>query len=193
MMATRVVGDLLREQARAMPDKPYLWCGDDRLTFAETDERSDRVAAGLAELGVGPGDRVAAIASNRTEMLEAFFACAKLGAVQVPTNVFLKGEFLRYQLDDSQASTLLLDGPGFHAWAQGMVMGALVHGLTAVIEPTFSASTLLDRFVETGVSVFSGVGAMGMALLATPPSDQDRAHRLRVALMIPFPGKQQEA
>ena len=292
---TRVVGDLLREQAKTLADKPYLWCGDERLTYAEADERTDRVAAGLAELGVGVGDRVAMIASNRMEMLESFFACAKLGAVQVPTNIFLKGEFLRYQLDDSQAETLMVDAAGFeavkgvlgelpdlkrivtlddvgempagvglvpfeklrtseaptpspglepsslmsimytsgttgmpkgcmlphgwyvngsrvasemveyrpddvvctalplfHAWAQGMVMGALVHGLTAVIEPVFSPASLLQRFAETGASVFSGVGAMGMALLGTPESDADRAHRLRVALMIPFAPEQQE-
>src|SRR5438105_2015042 len=92
---TRVVGDLLREQAQRLPDKPYLWCGDERLTFAEADRRTDRVAAGLAALGIGPGDRVATIASNRMEMLESFFACAKLGAVLVPMNVFLKGDFLQ--------------------------------------------------------------------------------------------------
>jgi crotonobetaine/carnitine-CoA ligase len=292
---TRVVGDLLRAQANRLPDKPYLWCGDERLTFAEVDRRTDQAAAWLTERGVTPGDRVATIASNRMEILESFFACAKLGAVLVPINVFLKGEFLRYQLDDSQASTLLVDAPGFqaaravledlpelkrivafddvdgappgvevfpyaqarastatlppseltpssllsimytsgttglpkgcmlphgwyvngsqvasemveyrsddvvctalplfHAWAQGMVMGALVHGLTAVIEEVFSASSLVQRFAETGASVFSGVGAMGMALLGSPSSDMDHQTRLRVAMMIPFPPDQQE-
>jgi crotonobetaine/carnitine-CoA ligase len=73
-----------------------------------------------------------------------------------------------------------------------MVMGALVHGLTAVVEPIFSASSLVERWIETGASVFSGVGAMGMAVLATPPSGRDKETRLRVALMIPFPPDQQE-
>src|SRR5256886_7329373 len=111
----RVVGDLLREQAQRLPDKPYLGCGDERLTFSEADRRTDAVAAGLAELGIGPGDRVATIASNRMEMLECFFACAKLGAILVPMNVFLKGDFLQYQLADSQASTLLVDAPGWQS------------------------------------------------------------------------------
>ena len=71
-------------------------------------------------------------------------------------------------------------------------MGALVHGLTAVVEPIFSASSLVERWIETGASVFSGVGAMGMAVLATPASDRDRETRLRVALMIPFPPDQQK-
>ena len=276
------------------PDQGYLGSSDTLLSYADMDERSDRVAAGLAEKGVGPGDRVAVISSNRLEMLELFFACAKAGAAMVPLNVFLKGDFLRYQLEDSQAQTLVVDEPGFesaepllhllpdlkrivtldtpadtageviryeslrlstapvpepdldpaslmsilytsgttgmpkgcmlphgwymngarvssemveyrtddvlftalplfHAWAQGIVMGALVHHLTAWVDPIFSVTRLLDRFLETDASVFTGVGAMGMAMMGAPPMDNDRKHRLRVALMIPFTPEQQEA
>ena len=288
-----VIPELLRERARMHPDKGYLGCENTLLTYADVDERTDRVAAGLAEHGVAPGDRVAVISSNRIEMLELFFACGKAGAAMVPLNVFLKGDFLRYQLEDSQAQTLVVDGPGyesvehilhglpdlkrivtldapaetagevvryeklrasaapvpapeldpstlmsilytsgttgmpkgcmlphgwymngarvssemleyrtddvlftalplFHAWAQGIVMGALVHHLTAWVDPIFSVTRLLDRFVETDASVFTGVGAMGMAMLGAPVSDNDRKHRVRVALMIPFTPEQQE-
>src|SRR4029077_1863068 len=90
-------------------------CGGGGRTFAEPARRTARVAAGLAEFGIGPGDRVATIASNRMETLECFFACAKLGAILVPMNVFLKGDFLQYQLADSQASTLLVDAPGWQS------------------------------------------------------------------------------
>ena len=281
------VGDRLRGQAERLGDRPYLWSADERRTYAEMDRAADRVASGLAGLGVRPGDRVAVIAGNRIEMAELFFGCARLGAVLVPLNVFLKGEFLRYQLADSRAGTLVVDAPGaaaaqalvgelpdlttavalddagldgvpgvgygdllaadasppaadvtagsllailytsgttgmpkgcmlphgwylngstvssrmveyreddvpltclplFHAWAQGTMMGALVHGLEAVVDPVFSVGTLRERFAETGATVFLGVGMMGMALLATEPSDLDRAGRLRVALMIPF-------
>src|SRR5687768_16688169 len=100
MTTGRVIGDVLGERAREHPDRPYLWSGDQQVTYGEMDTRSDRVAAGLSGVGVGPGDRVAIISSNRMEMVEVFFAVAKLGAVQVPLNVFLKGEFLRYQLQD---------------------------------------------------------------------------------------------
>ena len=70
------------------------------------------MAGGLAELGVAPGDRVAVLSNNRIEFVELFFACAKLGAVIVPTNVFLKGDFLHYQLGDCEAETIVVDGPG---------------------------------------------------------------------------------
>jgi crotonobetaine/carnitine-CoA ligase len=279
------VAELLHARTTEHPDRDFLWCDDERWSYAETDRRTDAVAAGLAEAGVDQGDRVAVISSNRPEMLELFFALAKLGAIHVPLNVFLKGDFLRYQLQDSQASTLVADaaglqavyaviedlpelkrivvldesdgadvipyarirassapvpqpdltqaslmaimytsgttgmpkgcmlphgwylntpksskhmmgyGPGdvletalplFHAWAQGMVMGALYNGLRAVIETAFSPATVVQRWKETGATVYAGVGMMGMAMLAMPESEADRDHTVRCTLMLPF-------
>ena len=111
----RVVGDLLREQARANPGKRFLTFGESELSFSSLDEKTDRIAAGLWECGVRPGDRVAILSVNRLEVVELFFAVAKLGAVQVSLNAFLKGEFLRYQLSDCRATTLVVDGSGFTA------------------------------------------------------------------------------
>jgi carnitine-CoA ligase len=110
-----VIGNLLEERAQSDPDSPFLWCDGTWRTFAEVHERSDRVAAGLSELGVAFGDRVALLTPNRMEMLELYFACAKLGAIQVPLNAFLKGEFLRYQLADARATTLVADAAGWRA------------------------------------------------------------------------------
>jgi acetyl-CoA synthetase len=56
----------------------------DRLTFAELDERSRRVAAGLRELGIGRGDAVALYLPMVAEAVVAFYAAARLGAVLVP-------------------------------------------------------------------------------------------------------------
>src|SRR5439155_4028459 len=112
MVAQTTVAGLLRDRAAEDPEKLFLWSGDERRTYAEMDAASERVAAGLAELGVASGDRVAVLSNNRIEFVELFFACAKLGAVIVPTNVFLKGDFLHYQLRDCEAETIVVDGPG---------------------------------------------------------------------------------
>jgi carnitine-CoA ligase len=114
-MNPKTVAQLLEVRASEDADRLYLWCGDDRLTYGETKRRADRLAAGLTEIGVEAGDRVALLCQNRTEMLELYFACATIGAVQVPLNAFLKGEFLRYQLDDAQAGTLVADEAGRRA------------------------------------------------------------------------------
>lgn len=108
-----VIGDRLAQWAGSDPDRPFVRCGGPWLSFADVHDRSDRLAAGLAEFGVRRGERVALISPNRIEYIITFFACMKLGAVLVPMNTFLRGEFLRHQLTDSQAATLIADAPGF--------------------------------------------------------------------------------
>jgi crotonobetaine/carnitine-CoA ligase len=114
-VTSRIVADVLRSRAAADPDGAAARCGGDWLTNAELDAASDLVAGGLRELGVGKGDRVAFILPNRPEHLELLFACAKLGAIQVPVNTYLKGEFLRYQLADSGAEVVVVDAAGARA------------------------------------------------------------------------------
>jgi fatty-acyl-CoA synthase len=59
---------------------------DNRLTYSELDARAARAAAALHSLGVRRGERVGALASNRTELVELFFACGRIGAALVPFN-----------------------------------------------------------------------------------------------------------
>jgi crotonobetaine/carnitine-CoA ligase len=108
----RVVPDRLRHRAETMPDRPFLDCGDGMMTFAEVHRRAEAVAGSLSALGIGKGDRVAVILPNCTDFAIALFALARLGAIQVPVNVFLKGDFLRHQMLDSGAVAVIADGPG---------------------------------------------------------------------------------
>ena len=75
--------DLLREGAARLPDKTALgWVKRDRsLSYAEAAQATDRVAAGLASLGVEPGDRVGVFAHNGLDYLLAMFGSWRLGAV----------------------------------------------------------------------------------------------------------------
>lgn len=57
-----------------------------RLTYAELDARATRTAAALQSMGVGRGDRVGALATNRHELIDLFFACGRIGAALVPFN-----------------------------------------------------------------------------------------------------------
>src|ERR1700756_4975058 len=116
-MSNHVIGDLLRARAAATPDRVCCAMDDATYTYADMDNRSDRLAAGLAELGVGPGDRVATLAPNRPELLELFYGVAKTGAAQVPLNAYLKGEFLLHQLRQSRSGLLVTDAAGREAVA----------------------------------------------------------------------------
>ena len=78
-----------------------------RLTFAELNSRSNRVANALAASGVQQGDRVALLMMNSAEFIETYFAIAKLGGVVVPLNWRLVADELEFILKDSGAETLL--------------------------------------------------------------------------------------
>lgn len=75
--------------ARGNP-RTALWIVEEdgteqKVSFADMAERSDRVAAWLRKLGIGPGDRVLLMLGNQVELWEAMLAIAKLGAVIMPT------------------------------------------------------------------------------------------------------------
>jgi carnitine-CoA ligase len=288
------VGDLLASWAAQRPDRLCAAMDDREYSFAELDRIADRLHAGMAAFGVRPGDRVATLAPNRSELLELFAGLARAGAIQVPLNAYLKGTFLRHQLSQSRSRVLVVDHAGraaieplltelpdvetiihlddpdpelvarsgrrreiryaevmsprqhraaadvspgdtmaiiytsgttglpkgcvlshgyycrcgelnaaaleltdedvlfaslplFHAGALLIVvMGALHRGVPARFESSFSASAFFDRARATEATVAIGVGAMGAALLARPPSTADRRHRLRTMMVAPM-------
>lgn len=115
-MQVSTVSKELERRLERTPDAPFFHCGELRdrwVTLRELDDRSARVAGGLANLGVGRGDRVALLSPNRVEMIELLFAMAKSGAIQVPLNYWVKGDFLRYQLSDCGAKVLVTDQLGY--------------------------------------------------------------------------------
>jgi crotonobetaine/carnitine-CoA ligase len=143
------VDEVFRERLAAAPDAPFVKCGAHWITFAQLDERTDRLAAGLAALGVGRGTMVATILPNRIETVEILLAVAKLGAVQVPLNYWLKGEFLRYQLGDCGASVLIADGPGYAA-ARDLLGSTGIERTIVVDDPQPGTTGYADLFGERG-------------------------------------------
>jgi acyl-CoA synthetase (AMP-forming)/AMP-acid ligase II len=114
----RTPAALFAMRVREQGGEPFLKCGGDWVTWAEVGATSDRVAAGLAARGIVKGDRVAYLSMTSMPMLETYFALMKLGAVQIPMNVFLKGEFLRFQLAHSRVSTIVVDSAGLGSVAR---------------------------------------------------------------------------
>jgi carnitine-CoA ligase len=106
-----VLPELLRERARELGDQPFLsFAVDDATaTYAEADERSDRLAAGLAALGVDRGDRVLVMTGNRIEFVLTWFALNKLGAFHAPINTDYRGEFLEHVANTAQARLMVVE------------------------------------------------------------------------------------
>ncbi|MFG2969364.1 class I adenylate-forming enzyme family protein [Streptomyces sp. NPDC048288] len=82
----RTLVDIPRYWAATTPDKVALCDGDRSLTYAELDERTDRLAAAIAAAGVAAGSRIGLLAKNSVEFFELWFGAAKAGCALVPLN-----------------------------------------------------------------------------------------------------------
>ncbi|MEU0938887.1 AMP-binding protein [Embleya sp. NPDC005971] len=81
----RTLGGLLRDWTAAYGDDLAVVAGEQRLTYRQLDARADRMAGGLADLGLRAGDRVVVQLPNVAAFPVLFFALARLGAIPVLT------------------------------------------------------------------------------------------------------------
>src|SRR6185295_11757436 len=93
----------LRRAVLVAADRTAITCGDDSFTYAELWDRCRRLAGGLRARGLGPGDRIAVVASNCHRYLELYLAVPAAGMVLVPLNARHATAELRYALEDSGA------------------------------------------------------------------------------------------
>jgi crotonobetaine/carnitine-CoA ligase len=100
---------LAARQAARWGEKPFILFGERRVSFAEFDAMSSRVANGFARLGVRKGDHVAFLLTNCPEELFVYFGLFKLGAVAVPVNAAAKGELLVYYMEQSDSTWLVAE------------------------------------------------------------------------------------
>jgi fatty-acyl-CoA synthase len=104
---TLAVGRWMRDRGASTPDRVAIDFLDEPTTYAQLDDRSERLAAALLAAGLRRGDRVASLTGNRPEHVELLFACAKAGLLLVPLNHRLAPAEIAYQLDDAGPSVLL--------------------------------------------------------------------------------------
>ena len=99
----------LERTVRVFPNKTAVVYGGNRWTYAQFAERVRRFAGALIRAGVEPGDRVAVLAPNVPELLEAHFAVLRIRAVLVAINTRLQAGEVGYILDHSGARVVLVD------------------------------------------------------------------------------------
>ncbi|MGD0076531.1 MAG: AMP-binding protein, partial [Candidatus Binataceae bacterium] len=105
-----VLGKILELRARTHADRPFLqYMERPALSFAEVNRIVNRIARGLANLGVRKGDRVLLMLPNCLEYLYAWWGANKLGAIEVPVNSAYKGYFLEHLANNSAARVMVID------------------------------------------------------------------------------------
>jgi len=103
------IAALLEHQATELNDKTFLLFADQEVTFKQLNQNSNRVASGLAKLGVQAGRGVSIMMTNAPEWLYTHFGVQKLNAYSVPINTGLKGEGLKHIINHSDSTVLVID------------------------------------------------------------------------------------
>jgi acyl-CoA synthetase (AMP-forming)/AMP-acid ligase II len=133
-----------------------------RFSYAELDRAIDDVAAGLAAVGVGRGDRVVLRLRNTAEFVLALIGALRAGAIAVPTIRQYSPEELRFALEDSEAACLIFDDD-----ERAPIEGVVPAGVT-----TFHAEEALEA--REALAGLRGAEASGEERgIERPPGDLD--------------------
>lgn len=149
-----ILGALIASDAQGPGQTRITLVGDRGYTAAEMLERAARAGGMLTAAGVGPGDRVGIMVSNRIEFLDTFFAAAHIGALSVPLNTSLRGPILEHMLRDSSPAALVVE----HIYMEVVERALETTGLDATIfvidhSPTSYAPTTVDFATSLEASV----------------------------------------
>jgi crotonobetaine/carnitine-CoA ligase len=151
------VGEALAAARSVRPDAPYLTFAEtgETYTVAEMDDWAARVAGGLTSLGVSKGDRVALYLRNSPAFVAAVYACAKLGAVQVPVNPDYREREVRHAFDTSVPVACLVGPDGDHLGNLAAVEGEFeaFEDCVLVEDAITEPAAPLEPLADTGLSV----------------------------------------
>src|SRR5579884_2306412 len=111
------LGYLFADAVMLYPNREALIQEGLTLTYQELDDRCNRVARGLIDRGIKPGDRVALLWSNDIRYMESMFGVMRAGAVAVPLNIKLGDGALDYVLTNSD-SVAMIAGPDMEGRAR---------------------------------------------------------------------------
>ncbi|HEC35352.1 MAG TPA: AMP-dependent synthetase [Anaerolineae bacterium] len=154
-----LVHHFLQRSAEQFPTKPALVCGDRRLTYAQIEEQTNRVANGLLTLGMQRGERLAVWLPNSVEAVIAIFAILKAGGVFTVINSTTKPTKLTYILNNCAASGL---------FAPARQREQVIHLLKSV--PSLRFAVLCGKGSEHPVSAPTNVVPFPHLLGAFPPA-----------------------
>ncbi len=105
----QTLGKVLAERAGRLGDKPLIVTDHASHSYAEIDAWSNRLANGLAGLGIAPGETVLVMLPNTVDFIALWCGLGKLGAVEVPVNTAYRGDIFAHVINDSGATTMIVE------------------------------------------------------------------------------------
>jgi fatty-acyl-CoA synthase len=160
------LADLFETAAAQIPDRVAIKSDSGHQTYAELNERTDRLASGLWAHGVRRGDSVGLYMMNGPEYLEGLLAAFKIGAVPFNVNYRYRADELRYLFDNAQAV-------------------AVIHGaeFTPIIEAIQADLPKLRLTVAVEDGIGEATGVRYSELLASPLSGPFDRHEDDILLL----------
>ena len=149
------LGTLPTRHAKCRPDHLALIFEDQRLTWREFNSRVNRLAHAFLNMGISKGEKIATILPNSAELLETYWAVAKIGAAVVPLSSLTRGRGLVSMLTNSD-SVCVITEPGFTGHLNA------VRGDLSIPE---------DRYLVTGCCPVEGYRDYTAVTAAEPDTD----------------------
>lgn len=103
------IDSILRKSAEKYQDKAVIHYGERTITYRNLDKQVDSLAAALLQMGLGHHERVGVILGNCPEFVLSYFAITRAGATIVPFNPLLKGEEIKFIINDANIVILIID------------------------------------------------------------------------------------
>ncbi len=141
---------MVAESARRTPGKPAVILGETKISYAQLDALSDRMAASLTAAGLTAGDRVGLQLPNIPQFVIAYFGVLKAGGVVVPMNVLLKAPEIEFQLRDSGARALITFGGCLDEAAKAAASAAVASFYVAAGTTPLAAGVPFDTLLAGG-------------------------------------------
>jgi acyl-CoA synthetase (AMP-forming)/AMP-acid ligase II len=180
----RTIAELVNARARSDPQQAFLVWDDDRLTFADAEAHSARLAQALMSAGVAKGAHVGLLYPNGVDYALAFLAVTRIGAVAVPMSTFSTPSELLWLLRNADVE-VLLSATGYRSRDFGRILGDAFPDTDLGVVPLFApaAPSLRRVFVADagpsrafeGIVARSGLAAgafVAAAELAVTPADR---------------------
>lgn len=152
----------LEDAAKNHPQSPCTIFKGHEITYREMNDLTDRLAAGLVELGVKKGDRVGIFMPNTPQFVMAFFAVLKLGGVVVATNPLYSPREIEHQANDSGVEVMLVMSNFYNLIKQVQpktkIRTVVVTNIKEALSPVLAFLFTLTKEKKGGFRVQLGAG-----------------------------------
>ena len=168
----------LEETARKYPDSPCTVFKGAKISYKEINEITDRLAAGLAEIGVKKGDRVGIFMPNTPQFVMAYFGVLKAGGVVVATNPLYTPREIEHQVNDAGIEVMLVMSNFYNLIKQVQpntkIKKLVVTNLKESLPPILSFLFTLTKEKKGGFRIQLAEGDVWMQDLISRHKPEDR-------------------